>query len=220
MAKLLIVGVGPGAPDYVTPTVRKAVQQAQVVAGAERNLRLFQKEIKGETLTLTAKNFEENLSQAVDYARNGKTVALLSTGDPGFSGLLGSLLRRQLTQKVDIEVVPGVSSIQVCAAKLCLNWDNARLFTFHNNTSKEKKSELFQAVKAGKTVLVLPDPNTFTPSEIAAFLLEEGADKKTSVAVCTNLTLPNEETVKATLDEVSKQKFPPLCVVAINSNSQ
>ncbi|MCW4017824.1 MAG: precorrin-6y C5,15-methyltransferase (decarboxylating) subunit CbiE [Candidatus Bathyarchaeota archaeon] len=218
MAKLHIVGVGPGSPEYVSPAAHKAVQKAQLVVGAERNLKLFRGEIKGESLTLTAKNVEEGLKYAVGTVKKGKNVALLSTGDPGFSGLLGSMLRRQLTKDVEVNVIPGVSSIQACAAKLCMSWDNAVLFTFHNDPRVEKKRDLAKAVKEGKTVLALPDPNTFTPDEIAAFLLKEGADKKTNVVVCINLTLPNEKIIEASLEEVSEQKFHPLCVMVIKSN--
>ena len=41
MAKLNIVGVGPGSADYVTPAARKTVAQAQIVIGAQRSLDLF-----------------------------------------------------------------------------------------------------------------------------------------------------------------------------------
>jgi cobalt-precorrin-7 (C5)-methyltransferase len=218
MAKLCIVGVGPGSPDYVTPAARKAVQEAQVVIGAERSLKLFYGEIKNESVMLTAKNFEEVLKCAANSAKSGKTVALLSTGDPGFSGLLGSALRRPIFKNVDINVIPGVSSMQTCAAKLCISWDNAALFTFHNDTDIEKKRELADAVKAGKTVLVLPDPKAFEPCEVAAFLLEQGAAKETCVVVCENLTLPDERIVEATLEKASKQKFQPLCVMAVKGN--
>lgn len=111
MAKINIVGIGPGSPDYITPITRKTVQNAQVLIGAERALRLFLGEIKGETLTLTAKNATEALKYAVESSEKGKTVALLSTGDPGFSGLLGTFLNNITGKGVEVEVVPGISSI-------------------------------------------------------------------------------------------------------------
>ncbi len=88
MAKISIVGVGPGSPEYVTPIARKTVQTAHVVIGAERSLNLFKDDINGEVIQLTAKNVNEALNNAVGSAEAGKTVVLLSTGDPCFSGLL------------------------------------------------------------------------------------------------------------------------------------
>ena len=61
MAKINIVGVGPGSSDYVTPIARKTVQQAQVVIGAQRSLNLFLSDIKGEVFVLTAKSLNEAL---------------------------------------------------------------------------------------------------------------------------------------------------------------
>ena len=96
MAKINIVGVGPGSPDYVTPAARKTVQQAQVVIGAQRSLNLFTADIKGENVVLTAKNLQDALKQAAESVKDGKNVALLSTGDPGFSGLIAHSSRKRL----------------------------------------------------------------------------------------------------------------------------
>ena len=120
MAKINIVGVGPGSPDYVTPLARKTVQQADLVIGAQRSLNIFKGEIKGETVVLTAKNLKTVLKLAAKSAEKKKTVALLSTGDPGFSGLLHTVLESGLFEAEDLNVVPGVSSIQVCAAKAAM----------------------------------------------------------------------------------------------------
>lgn len=217
MRKLTIVGVGPGSPDYVTPAARKAVQKAQVVIGSERNLNLLQGDIRGETLTLTGKNVDELLEYAHDSAAKGKAVVLLSAGDPGFSGLLGSVLSRADGKNVEVSVIAGVSAIQVCAARLGMCWERAVLFTFHNGVTEKQKEALLEAVKAGKDVFLLPETKTFMPSDIAAFLVNSGIDKTTHVAVCENLTLDNERVVESTLEEAAEQKFSPMCVMVIRS---
>ena len=74
-------------------------------------------------------------------SKNGKTVAVISTGDPGFSGMLGSVLRRSTGKNVEVNVVPGISSIFACAAKLCMPWDDAVLITFHKGASVERTRE-------------------------------------------------------------------------------
>ena len=140
---------------------------------------------------------------------------ILSTGDPGFSGLLGTLINIA-GKDVDVEVVPGVSSIQVCAARLRMRWDTAELISFHADTSQEKKMKLVKAVKEEKVVMLLPDPNAFTPCEIARFLVKQGVDKETSVSVCENLTLDNERTVNSTLDGILEQEFEVLCLSLIH----
>jgi cobalt-precorrin-7 (C5)-methyltransferase len=219
LAKLNIVGVGPGSPDYVTPAARKTVQQAEVVIGAQRSLNLFGEDIKGETMVLTAKNLNKALKFAVESAKKGKNVSLLSTGDPGFSGLLHTVLESGLVDAEEINVVPGVSSIQACAARLGVSWDTICLFTFHEgNVTVENKKHLLSCIKNGKNVMLLPDSRAFPPSEIASFLLKAGVDEETSVFVCENLTLDHEKVTSSSLVEVSKQTFGSLCVMIIKAD--
>jgi cobalt-precorrin-7 (C5)-methyltransferase len=219
LAKINIVGVGPGSPDYVTPAARKAVALADVVIGAQRSLNLFASEIKGETWVLTAKNLHEALKHASEAVKTGKDVALLSTGDPGFSGLLHTVLKAGLVSAAEINVVPGVSSIQACAASLAISWDTACLFTFHEgNVSAEEKNQLAAGLKNGKDILLLPDSRAFAPKEIAVFLIQAGINKKTPVYICENLTLNNENITSSTLEKISAQSFVPLCVMVIKAN--
>ena len=195
------------------------MQQAQVVIGAQRSLNLFTADIKGEKLVLTAKNLSEALKHASESIKNDKKVALLSTGDPGFSGLLHTVLESGLFAPDQINVVPGVSSIQACAARLNISWDNTRLFTFHDEVSEEEKEKLVSAVKCGRTILLLPNSRGFTPKDIASFLIELDTDKETPVYICENLTLENEKMTSTTLEKVSEQTFGSLCVMVIKQTT-
>jgi len=219
VVKISIIGAGPGSPDYVTPISRKTVNDADVVIGAERALSLFVSDIKGETVKLTAKNMNETLNKAVELAKNGKTVAILSTGDPGFSGLLRTFSKDPNREEVEVNVIPGISSIQMCAARLRFGWDEAQFFSFHEGADVEQKEELVRVVKKGKIVILLPDSKDFRPQEISRFLLERGVNAKTPVFVCENLTLNNEKVLSSTLDEVKSYSSSPLCVMVIKPYS-
>jgi cobalt-precorrin-7 (C5)-methyltransferase len=219
LAKLNIVGIGPGSADYVTPAARKAVQNAELVIGAQRSINLFTADIKGKTVVLTAKNLKDSLKQAADSLKSGKNTVLLSTGDPGFSGLLHTVLESGLFTAEDVNVIPGISSIQACAARLNISWDNTRMFTFHEGeVSDGQKEKLVSAVQCNHTILLLPDPRSFTPKDIASLLIEAGADKKTSVYICENITLENEKITPSTLEGVLGLSFGSLCVMVIKAN--
>jgi cobalt-precorrin-7 (C5)-methyltransferase len=219
LAKIRIVGVGPGSPDFVTPASRKAVQQAEVVIGAKRSLDLFTSDIRGEVVVLTAKNLSESLKNAAKLLKNSKNVVLLSTGDPGFSGLLHTVMESGLFNASDINVVPGVSSIQACAARLNISWDNTRLFTFHDEVSEDEKEKLVSAVKCGRTILLLPNQRGFAPKDIAAFLIKVDTDKHTPVYICENITLENEKVTSTSLGQVVNQSFSSLCVMVIKQTA-
>jgi cobalt-precorrin-7 (C5)-methyltransferase len=213
------VGVGPGSPDYVTPAARKAVQKSEVVIGAQRSLNLFTADVKVEPLVLTAKNLNEALRHAAESVKKSRDVALLSTGDPGFSGLLHTVLESGLFKAEEIHVVSGVSSIQACAARLNISWDNTRLFTFHDTVSDDEKEKLVSAVKCGRTILLLPNSRGFAPKDIASFLIELEADKEMPVYICENITLENEKITATTLGKVSEQAFGALCVMVIKQSN-
>jgi cobalt-precorrin-7 (C5)-methyltransferase len=218
LAKINIVGTGPGSPDYVTPIARKTVQNSNLVIGAQRSLELFTADIKGKQIVLNAKNLTDSLKHAADSIKEGKNVSLLSTGDPGFSGLLHTVLESGLFKVADINVIPGVSSIQACAARLKISWDNTRLFTFHNEVLDEEKEKLISAVKCGRTILLLPNSQGFTPKDIARFLIELDTDRETPVYICENVTLENEKTTARTLGQIGDQSFGSLCVMVIKAN--
>jgi len=215
MAKISIVGVGPGSPEYVTPVAKKAVATAQVIIGAERALSLFADEIRGETIKLTAKNINYALKNAVESSQQGKLVVILSTGDPGFSGLLRTFSKLTIETNVEVDVIPGISSVQVCAARLLLPWDEMRLFTFHQHATEEEKRELFESVRSRRIVMLLPESKSFSPAEVAKFLISKGVSANTPAFVCENLTLKDERIVSTTLAGVSERSFSSLCVMVI-----
>jgi cobalt-precorrin-7 (C5)-methyltransferase len=219
VAKLNIVGVGPGSADYVTSAARKAVQQVKLVIGAQRSLALLADDIRGQTVALTANNLKESLKEAAKAVQAGKDVVLLSTGDPGFSGLLHTVIESNLFSTEQINVIPGVSSIQACAAKLNLSWHNTLLFTFHEGkVSDDQKEQLASAYQCGKTIILLPDAQNFSPKNIAAHLIRTGADKQTPVYICENLTLENEKITSTNLGEARGQTFGSLSVMVIKQN--
>jgi len=216
MSKLKLVGMGPGSPEYITPIAKKLVKNAELVIGAKRALDLFQDYITGETVLLTAKNVKEEIKKAVKAAQE-KNVVILSTGDPGFSGLIRTLIS-VAGKDFDVDIVPGVSSIQVCAARLRMRWDTADLVSFHADITNEKKADMVEFLKKGKPVILLPDPNKFTPCDIASFLIGKGIPKETFVGICENLTLENEKIITSTLGKIVEQKFDRLCVMVVGAN--
>jgi len=206
MSKLFVVGIGPGSEDYLTFKARKIADSVEILIGSRRALELFP-ETSGEKIELDPKNMEKGFGYAISEVRKGKSVALLSTGDPGFSGILKPVL--DLSGNLDVEVVPGISSIQLCAAKLKVPWDEANLITLHG---KGVSLELLEALKNGKLTMVLPN---FNAKEVAEFLLDNGIDPQREVAICERLSYPDERMVKTTLLDVLNENFSYMCVMVI-----
>lgn len=206
MSKLFVVGIGPGSEDYLTFKAKKIVDSVEVLIGSRRALELFS-ETTGEKIELDPKNMEKGFGHAISEVRKGKSVALLSTGDPGFSGILKPVL--DLSGNLDVEVVPGISSIQLCAAKLEISWDEANLITLHG---KGVSSQLLEALENDKPTMVLPN---FNVKEVAEFLLDNSIDPQREVAICERLSYPDERMVKTTLLDVLNENFSYMCVMVI-----
>jgi cobalt-precorrin-7 (C5)-methyltransferase len=206
MSKLHIVGIGPGSIEYLTFKARNVVESADILIGSRRALELFD-DVNNEKIELVAENMGEIFKLAVAKACKGSSVALLSTGDPGFSGVLKPILK--LDDNLDIEVVPGVSSIQICAAKLKIPWDDANIITMHG---KSIPNEILSMLSNGKPTIILPNK---TVNELTDFLLENGIHPDRNIAVCEKLSYSDERIVETTLKEVSNKKFNYMCVLVI-----
>ncbi|MEN4006342.1 MAG: cobalt-precorrin-7 (C(5))-methyltransferase [Methanobacteriaceae archaeon] len=205
MSKLYVVGIGPGSRDYLTQAALNAVNNSDTVVGSKRALDLFKTD--SQKMEIDAKNMNEVLKEAVNKVKNGKTVAVLSTGDPGFSGVLKPILN--LKSSVEIEVIPGVSSVQLCAAKLKMPWDDADLITMHGKGICE---EILDIINNGKPSIILPN---FKPAELAEFLIENGVDENRKTAVCEKLSYEDEKIVESTLKDISQMEFSYICVMVV-----
>lgn len=130
--KIFIIGIGPGAEEYLTIKAFDCVKNCDYTVGSTRAIDLFS-DVKN-TIAFNVKDLVDKLEEGVNLAINGNSVAILSTGDPGFSGVLNTVLRisdEKEFPKEEIEVIPGISSLQLAAAKCHVQWDNANVMTFH-----------------------------------------------------------------------------------------
>jgi len=206
MSKLYLVGTGPGSSEYLTKAAIHAAESVDVLVGSQRALDLFPGFV-GDALVLRALNMDEMMKKSISLVDEGKDVAILSTGDPGFSGVLKPILN--LRNDLDIEVVPGISSLQLAAARLQLPWDQVNLLTLHG---KGNSQVILDYLDKGKPTIVLPD---FRVEKLAQFLLENGIPMERKVAVCERLSYPDERLFKGSLKEVAGMEFSYLCVMVI-----
>ncbi len=201
---IYIVGIGPGDKEYLTLKAIKIVENADLVVGSERALKLFNID-EDKKITLT-KNLIEELKNLINNNNiKNKNVVILSTGDPCFSGLLKTLLKIG-AKKEDIEVVSGISSIQIAAARLKISWEDYNIITLHGKEKNKKK--LLNLIKNNENVIFLPN----NLKEDAKFLIDNGINPDTKIWVLENLTYPNEKINLKSLKEIANEDFSYLTV--------
>jgi precorrin-3B C17-methyltransferase len=123
--KLFLIGFGPGGHDHLTFRARQAIADSEVVIGYSTYIKLIADLLDGKQVIRKGMTEElDRATEAIDLARAGKTVALVSSGDIGIYGMAGptfECLREcgwQPGDNPDVEVVPGVTALSACASLL------------------------------------------------------------------------------------------------------
>jgi len=210
---ITVAGVGPGSKEYLTEKVAFIVQKADIVAGWNHALKVIEGVIRGEKIQFTAhEKEEETIAYLAQEARKGKKCIICTVGDPNFSDY--QLLEK--TRRYDeIEIVPGISSVQVAASLAQVSLEHTCFITFHKSGSIEgEKQELLEGIQKGKNLILLPRPYDFMPQDIANFLIEHGVDASLEVTIFENLTFKDERKIKTTIGEL-RGKFSDLSVIVI-----
>ncbi|XRP96904.1 cobalt-precorrin-7 (C(5))-methyltransferase [Methanocaldococcus sp. 16A] len=207
---IYIVGVGPGDKDYLTLKAIKIIENADLVVGSKRALKLFN--IDEDKKIILTKNLIDELKEIINNEDTvNKKIAILSTGDPCFSGLLKTLLKIG-AKKEDIEVISGISSIQIAAAKLKISWEDYNIVTLHGK--KENKEKLLKLIKNHEKVIFLPN----NLKEDAKFLIDNGVNPNMKIWVLENLTYPNEKISLKSLKDIVKENISYLTVCVYEGN--
>lgn len=181
MASFTIVGVGTGTEQYIIPQAVNKIKEADVLIGGERNLIPWQGN-ENKKYFIIKPPLEKVVTWIKEYYQNYKVVVLVS-GDPGFYSLLNYLA--QYFKKEEIQVIPGISSIQMAFARLALSWHDAVLLNLHGRSLET----LDKYINYSKIAL-LTDPEN-NPRQIYQYLKEKGRYKGT-IHICTNLGYPDE----------------------------
>ncbi|MDQ3774263.1 MAG: precorrin-3B C(17)-methyltransferase [Pseudomonadota bacterium] len=120
---LYVVGIGPGAQDHATPAALAAIADAELVVGYTTYIRLVGPLIKGKDVIRTGMTEEIGRARAaVERARDGGRVALISSGDAGVYGMAGlvfEVLRDMGWRRgdsPDLHIVPGMTAMNSCAS--------------------------------------------------------------------------------------------------------
>jgi precorrin-3B C17-methyltransferase len=117
MAKLYVVGIGPGGLDNLTYKAAEVIKRCEVVVGYKFYIELVKEIIVGKKIISTGMKGEiERCKLALQEVENGIDTCIISTGDPGLYGMAGLIL--ELAEDIEVEVIPGVSAAFCAASEL------------------------------------------------------------------------------------------------------
>jgi precorrin-3B C17-methyltransferase len=122
---LYVVGIGPGAKDHCTPAALAAIADAEIVVGYSTYIALVRDLLEGKEVYKSGMTEEIGRARAaVERARDGAKVALISSGDSGVYGMAGLVFEVLRTigwkrgESPELRIVPGVTAISSCASLL------------------------------------------------------------------------------------------------------
>lgn len=230
--KIMLVGLGPGAVEHMTGRARAAIAEADTIIGYVTYVRLVADLIDGKEVI--KKSMTEELDRAIealDRAKQGKKVALISSGDAGVYGMAGPtfevLFQAGWTPESDIEVeiVPGASALNTCAALVGapLTHDFCAISLSDLLTPWPTIARRLDAVAYADFVVALYNPKSGRRTrqiQEAQRIFLRHRDPETPVAIVKSAFRPKQRLEFTTLEKMAEADIGMLSTVLIgNSNT-
>ncbi|XXT40592.1 precorrin-3B C(17)-methyltransferase [Sorangium sp. So ce513] len=120
---LSIVGIGPGAEEHASRAALEAIAASDLIVGYTTYIRLVKHLIEGKEIIKTGMTEEIGRARAaVERARGGARVAIISSGDAGVYGMAGLVF--QVLEEIgwkrgespELRIVPGMTALNACAS--------------------------------------------------------------------------------------------------------
>ncbi|WP_306057465.1 cobalt-precorrin-7 (C(5))-methyltransferase [Natronococcus wangiae] len=201
------VGVGPGNPEFLTPRGRRAIREADVVVGFTTVVEFVEDYTDADLLTCGYKDEAAALEEFGERVAAGERGTAVAMGDPNHSGyqFVGKVqdAAESAAPERPVRVVPGISSLQMAASRARTPMEDAEFVTLHKSGDLAADMNRLAEAVHDRHLLVLPRPFDRMPGDIAAFLLERGAEPDLEALVLEKLTHEDEEIHRFTLSELS-----------------
>ena len=211
-----VIGLSSHAFEAIGDEGRTALGSAELVMGGRRQLESLRKWSPGvkpgasspETPTVEiGDDVDDACRRAASASREGISVCIVVSGDPGFFGILGSLVR--VVDRRYLRVLPATSSVSLAFARLALPWEDAAVVAVRGRPL----SDSVRAIRLARKVAVLTAPDA--PPEAVGKALVAARAAVDLVAVCSRLGYPDESVTVVGLHELATGTWDPFSVVVL-----
>jgi precorrin-3B C17-methyltransferase len=226
MSKIYVVGMGPGNSVDMTPRAKNAIEMADVVIGYSTYVDLIKEYFPGKEFISSGMTREvERCELVLVKALEGKSIALISSGDSGIYGMAGIMLEvvNKSGQQIPVEVIPGITAASAAAAVLGapLMHDFAVISLSDLMTPLEAIYKRVDCAADGDFVICLYNPKSKTRSDYidtARDIILKYRSLGTPVGIVRNAGRENEEYDIATLENMLDCEIDMFTVVIIGNS--
>ena len=214
MSRLTIIGICPGSAQYFMPAARNRMLEAHTVIAARRILPML-REVCGavETEFLPMGKIKDTLEMIDGLLREEKEVALIVSGDPLMYSLYKTILNQEISADWEMEVIPGIGSMQMLGAAFGETMEDARLVSVHGRSR----------TPGSVALCVTENPKVFFlcskeqgPAWLSQIMLDYHLDD-VEVFAGANLSYEDQILESGSPAEMAKKEFPSLCVAMIKN---
>ena len=202
---ITLIGIGMGAPGMWTVVARKTLLEADAVAGASRMIESVEKDL-GEKAVMKAYDGKKILDW-FEHAPQLRKLAVLYSGDTGFysgaSGLAETLRERQKAgkdQEIQLEILPGISTVSYFASRLQIPWQDLELESLHGREAKP-----WEILERGKNIFLLLG-GVEPVAEVSRMISEHGYGSWL-VSAGKNLSYDDEEILTDTAENMMNKRL-------------
>ncbi|MBD1815150.1 precorrin-3B C(17)-methyltransferase [Microcoleus vaginatus DQ-U2] len=228
--KLAIVGTGPGGAPWMSPEVKEILREATDWVGYKFYLDLAGTLREGQKRHDSDNREEIDRARfALDLAASGKSVAVVSSGDPGIFAMAAAVFEaidfdaKPEWQGIDIRVAPGISAMQAAAAAIGAPLGHDFCVISLSDILKPWEVIEQRIAAAAAADLVMAFYNPISKQRIwqlgrAIDILLQSRDAKTPVILGRNLGRPGQSVRVCTLGEFKPQDADMRTLVIVGSS--
>ncbi len=229
--KISVIGLGPGNLENITSKACAAIRNCNTLIGYDAYIDLLSDLISDqEVIRAGATEEVVRARRAVQLAKGGKTVAVVSSGDAGVYGMAG-LIYEVLVEtgwhpgdNPAIEVIPGISAIHSCGALLGapIMHDACTISLSDHLTPWEVIKKRVEAAAQADFVIAFYNPKSRSRTrqiEEAQKILLKYRHPDTPIGLVKNAYRASEEVVTTTLENLLNHEIGMLTTVIIGNSS-
>ena len=228
-SKIIVVGIGPGSPEDMTPAVLESIRESDVVVGSKYYFQFITPYLNpgARCVDTGMKKEKDRAQQAFELAEEGNTVTVISSGDAGIYGMTPLIYEMKKERGSDVEIVshPGISAFQKAASILGapIGHDLCIISLSDLMTPWDYIEKRIRAAAVGDFVTAIYNPKSheryWQLYRLKEIFLKEGRSPQTPVGYVRQAGRPEQEASLTTLEALDPEQVDMFTVVIIG-NSQ